>query len=216
MSTKAFLGMILLALVAGGVLGGVFVGGIALGEQRGRNEAQASAQEQASQQFEQLRQRFQSQFSQAAQSSQSTQSGTQAQGQQIPQGTVQGQRQQTVQGTPQPGGQFFAGQGQSPFGALRGGQVGTVEKVEGNKLTLNTASGVVEVALSPDTTVSKTATGTLSDIQPGLQVTVTGQRDESGVLKASTVVIVPEGVTGVGFTLPVPGGQGGLRTPSPR
>jgi hypothetical protein len=187
MSGKAFLGMLLAVVILGGALGGTYVGGYTLGERNGKSEAEAaakasaaSASTQASQQLQQLREQFQSQFSQGGQF-------------------------QQLQGTPQPGAQGRQG----AAGILGGGQVGTIEKIESGKLTLNTARGALEAVLSQSTTVEMTTTGTVSDLKTGMQVAVVGQQDASGVVQARSVTIIPAG-TG---TLIGGGFGGGTRQP---
>lgn len=89
---------------------------------------------------------------------------------------------------------------------LRGGLTGTVESVNGNTLTVNTAQGPLTATLSGTTTITKTSTGTPADLVAGVDVVVTGQRGADGSVQATTVTIVPAGFTGGlgGF-----GGRGG-------
>ena len=47
-------------------------------------------------------------------------------------------------------------------------------------MTLSTAMDVTTVNLSASTQVEKSATASVADLQPGMQVTVTGQRDSNG------------------------------------
>ena len=90
------------------------------------------------------------------------------------------------EGMPQPGTQSSGGF----FG--RGGTMGTVEKIEGNVLTLNTMQGTtVQVLISDSTTVQKMAEGSLDDISSGDNVTVSGERNEDGSIDATNIFITP-------------------------
>jgi hypothetical protein len=92
------------------------------------------------------------------------------------------------------GGGFFSGA--APFGgaqAGRGAVVGQVQSVGSDTLVIKTAQGQVTVHLSNNTAVSKMAQGSLSDLQPGVTVTVRGQRNSSGDVTASQIQIVGQG-----------------------
>ena len=92
----------------------------------------------------------------------------------------------TQQGTPQPGFEW-------PGGLLgRGGTVGTVEKVEGNIITLNTTEGVVRVLIVDDTSIQKMGEGTLADILTGERITVSGEQADDGAIEATNVFVMPE------------------------
>ncbi|MSQ40056.1 MAG: hypothetical protein EXR55_00010 [Dehalococcoidia bacterium] len=86
--------------------------------------------------------------------------------------------------------------GQGGFGGFagRGGLTGTVDKVEGNTVTITTAQGPLQATLSADTTIQKTTVGTVADLTPGLRVTVVSQRGTDGAVTARFIVITPEGV----------------------
>ena len=80
------------------------------------------------------------------------------------------------------------------FGGFMGrqGTVGTVEQVEGNVLTLNTMMGTtVRVLIADDTLIQKTGEGTLDDISPGSQVTVSGEAEDDGSINATSIFITP-------------------------
>jgi hypothetical protein len=70
---------------------------------------------------------------------------------------------------------------------------GTIEKVEGATATINTAQGLVQVALGAGTVVQRPTRGTVADLQAGVRVTVFGQRSEDGTVVARTVLLVTEG-----------------------
>ena len=104
------------------------------------------------------------------------------------------------------------------FGGARGGLgpgmagggvlIGTVESVEGDKVTVNTAQGPLEVTVGSETAIQRPeiVTLTLDDLSEGLQVQVAGQPNEAGVMEATSIFVVPE--EGGGF-----GGFGGGRGP---
>ncbi|HWK30239.1 MAG TPA: hypothetical protein VNS09_26965 [Solirubrobacter sp.] len=97
-------------------------------------------------------------------------------------------------GGPQGGGFLRAicdgGQDQQGQGARTrfGGQTGEVTKVDGSTLTINGPMGETTVKLGSDTTVTKSASGAVSDIKPGDSVLVAGARDGAA---ARSVTILP-------------------------
>ena len=88
------------------------------------------------------------------------------------------------------------------------GIVGTIKKVEGNVLTVNTQRGPLAATIGTDSTIQKLAEGTLADLQTGAGVTVIGQPGEDGTVEAVSIIITPEGT--LGFPT---GGLGGFGTP---
>lgn len=89
--------------------------------------------------------------------------------------------------------------GQNP-GLGGGGTIGQVKTVDGATLTLSTAQDVTTVTLSEATQVEETVTGDIADLQPGMQVMVSGQRDADGNLTASQIRIIDSSLSG--FTPP--------------
>jgi len=88
------------------------------------------------------------------------------------------------------GGAFGGGAGGAGFGG-RGG-AGTVSNLTASGFTLTTPGGTTtKVTFGSGMTVRKTVDGATSDLQDNLTVTVSGQRDASGNLTASTVTIIP-------------------------
>jgi hypothetical protein len=79
-----------------------------------------------------------------------------------------------------PGAGFFGG----------GGTTGQVKAIEGNVLTLSTAQDVATVNLSDATQIEKTASGDLSDLQPGTRVIVIGETGSDGSINASRIQIL--------------------------
>jgi hypothetical protein len=99
-----------------------------------------------------------------------------------------------VNGTPEPG--FGLGGTPQPGGArggFGGGATGSVKSINGNTLQISTAQDVTTVNLDDSTRIEKSAPATTSDLQVGLRVTVTGQRDANGVITASQILIISTG-----------------------
>lgn len=90
----------------------------------------------------------------------------------------------------------FAGR----FGGGSGGLTGTVEAVEGDKITVNTTQGPLEVTIGPETVIQRTevVTMTLNEVVEGLRIRVGGERNDAGVLEAASIFVVPEGDGGFG------------------
>jgi len=137
MGSKAFLLLLISALILGGGLGGAFVGGIALGKSQAQEQQPAS----------------------------NNSSGK----------ALGGLGNNFIRGTPGLG-----------FSALNGA-FGTVEKVEGNTLTITTSQGPVTVNLTEDTSIRVTSQAAPEDLKPGMQVAVVGDRKEDGSLNARTI-----------------------------
>lgn len=74
-------------------------------------------------------------------------------------------------------------------GARRGGTAGELVQLGSSSLVLNTQAGDVTVDFTSSTPVTKTHTGTLADVATGMCITATGQKDATGALTASTVVL---------------------------
>jgi hypothetical protein len=100
----------------------------------------------------------------------------------------------------QSGGQQGGGQGQS---AAAGGAAGTIEKVEGNVLTIRTQQGTVTVNFTTDTDVRQSVPAQAADLKVGEFVTAIGARGGDGAIQARTLTIGPATAGGQG------GGQGG-------
>jgi Domain of unknown function (DUF5666) len=103
-------------------------------------------------------------------------------------------------GTGGTGGAGGGGGGGAGFGG--GAVFGTVKSISGNTLQISTPQNVTTVNLSVATTVMKTITGTVSDIQVGDTITVRGMPDSSGNVAADSIQVLPAG-TSLG------GGRGG-------
>jgi hypothetical protein len=93
----------------------------------------------------------------------------------------------------------FAGGGGAGFAGGRG-NAGTITNLTSTGFTLHSANGTdTKVTFASSATVRKTVTGALTDLQNNVTVTVTGTRDSSGNLVATTITLVP-------LASPSPGG----------
>ena len=83
--------------------------------------------------------------------------------------------------------------------------------MEGDKVTLNTQQGPLEVTISSDTVIQRTevVTLSLSDLTEGSQIAVTGERGENGVVAALTIFLLPEGSSGLDGPVGTSGFSGG-------
>ena len=202
MSAKAFVSLLVGVLVLGGLVGASFVGGMVLGKNSGAEAADnvvaapapqppsAAAQSPAQvdgQGLSQLRQRIQS---------------GEASQEEIAQLREQ-LRAQFGAGGDGPGGGTGGGFGGGGFGGS-GALTGTLESVDGNVVTLNTAQGPLQVTVTEDTTIQKTVQVTVADLALGERLTVGGARGEDGAVEATTIFVLPEGQEGLR-----PGGFGG-------
>jgi hypothetical protein len=86
-----------------------------------------------------------------------------------------------------PGNPNAAGQG-----GLGRGASGTVESLEGDTLTLSTAQDQTTVLLTDQTVINRFVAVERGDLQPGAQVTVLGERDDSGRITATTIQILSD------------------------
>ena len=94
--------------------------------------------------------------------------------------------------------------GQQDFGGGRGritgrgGLTGTIERVDGDSVTVNTVQGVLRVTIGSDTTVQTTVELLPEELEEGSRVAINSARDGDGVLQATTIVLIPEGTDGFG------------------
>ena len=205
--TKTFLVSLIVVLVLGVSWGGAFAGGVALGKSqsddnnfagssaplpfspRQRPSAPDSQQptDQARPQFgsgqpsqqdlAQLRQRLQSgeiNPEDLAQLRQRFQSG------EVNPEDRDGLRQQ------------FSGQFGQGF-PRRGGVTGTIERVEGNMVTVETAQGPQTVIIGEDTVIQKSVAGTLEDLKEGVRIAAIGQLEDDPDAGARLIILTPEG-----------------------
>jgi hypothetical protein len=88
--------------------------------------------------------------------------------------------------------------GTGGFGGLSSSAAatGTVTEVTGSTLYVTNASGsLVEVKLSPSTTVTRNAKSVLSALQPGDTVVVQGTKQKNGMVTAASVTATAQGVS---------------------
>lgn len=85
-----------------------------------------------------------------------------------------------------------AGGGRRGFG---GGVTlsGTIESIEDRLVTITTADGPSQVAVSDETGIQKLEAAAKADLVEGARVRVLGSPNEEGVLQASLVILTPEG-----------------------
>jgi Domain of unknown function (DUF5666) len=102
---------------------------------------------------------------------------------------IQGQPPTVI--TPRTGGSTTRPNGSFPGGGT-GGQmtIGTINSINGNSFTVTTAAqGQVTVNIGTNTTIQKTVSGTVSDLQTGVSITAIGQTDANGDVNATSISI---------------------------
>ena len=85
--------------------------------------------------------------------------------------------------------------GNFPAGGFGRGATGQIKSIDGNTITLTEGQTEVKVTLSDTTRIEKSTAASTADLQAGLQVTITGQRDSSGNITASQVLILGAAAT---------------------
>jgi hypothetical protein len=85
-------------------------------------------------------------------------------------------------------GTFQPGMGGGMMGGV-GGTMGTVDEIEGDVITLETPTGVVLVYITDGTTIQKMTEGSLDDILPGDNITVSGEEEDDGSIEATNIFI---------------------------
>ncbi len=202
MKNNVFIVLVIALLVWGGTVGAAFAGGMTVGKSRAEASpsapvilAQPTATPTAAPTQAPLGPAGQGQFNQLRQQLLDGQDqGTPLTQEQLDQLRQQFQNRQGQGGQGGAGAQGGALGGQAFAG--RGGLQGTVEKIEGNTLTINTPQGSLQAKITATTQIEAVTTGKVSDIAVGTRITVTGQRAADGTTEAATVLIVPEGFTG--------------------
>ena len=103
----------------------------------------------------------------------------------------------------QPGqGQFPEGGQAAPGGFRGGGTIGKIKTIEGNVMTISTANNVTTVNLTDTTQIEKTTSGTNADLQPGVQVMISGETGSNGVVTAVRIQIINNLPSGMAYPPP--------------
>lgn len=104
--------------------------------------------------------------------------------------------QQQTEQTSQPSNPQFSPDAGSQL--FNGGSnlIGTVEKIDGDTLTISTSGGSILAMVGGEATIQMFAEVMLTDLELGTRVTVNGERGEDGLLVASSIVVIPEGEDG--------------------
>src|SRR5207244_280275 len=106
-------------------------------------------------------------------------------------GNFAGQGLAALCATPNPSA---SGAGQARGAGARAA-TGTISFLSSGSLTIHNAAcnTDVKVTFDPTVVVRKTVTGGVSDLQENQNVTVTGQRQADGSIKATSITLVPAG-----------------------
>jgi Domain of unknown function (DUF5666) len=98
------------------------------------------------------------------------------------------------------GDQFPGTQGTPGAGMVVGGRGGfsadTIQAIDGNTITLSTADGTVKVITSDTTYIQKYMAATVSDLEVGESVIVSGTENDDGSITARSIRVM----TGLGFS----------------
>ncbi len=193
MGTKAFIVLILAAMLFGGALAGAFIGGTFVGEGRAETMPEdgdflMTGRSIDTGEVEELRRALGT--------------GVKPGDQDVEQMRAQ------IRGMSAQAGPEGAG--------LGAGIAGSITAVDGSKLTVDTPDGPVTVTLGDDTTLHQVAEIGPADLEAGSFVTVVGSRGDNGDVEAHTITVIPEGVDfqlpglggGMGGAITIPGSQG--------
>ena len=120
----------------------------------------------------------------------------------IPHGSTGPQGANAQAGSFSRGGTFMLRGGNQANGGFL---TGTVAKADANSITVNTRDGSSHVVLlTPDTTYSKSAAGSASDVTVGSDVIVSGTTNSDGSVSANLVQLRPAGANGPMIPAPAP------------
>ena len=81
---------------------------------------------------------------------------------------------------------FWAGGG-GGIGGRRGNNMGRIESIEGNVITVGTQQEQLMVKVTDATKHLKLVEGTLGDLQVGVNIIVGGERDANGIVSAANI-----------------------------
>ena len=83
---------------------------------------------------------------------------------------------------------FWAGDGGGGgIGGRRGNNMGRIESIEGNVITVGTQQEQLMVKVTDATKYLKLVEGTLGDLQVGVNIIVGGERDANGIVSAANI-----------------------------
>lgn len=108
----------------------------------------------------------------------------------------QSSQQVSQQPTGQPSSSQFSPDAESRL--LDGGSslIGTVEKIDGDTLTISTSEGSMLAMVGGEAIIQMFAEVASADLELGTRVTVNGERGEDGLIVATSIVVIPEGEGG--------------------
>ena len=77
-------------------------------------------------------------------------------------------------------------------GGLQGlmGLTGKVDSITPDSITMTTRMGSQKIEITTDIKVNKSASGSISDIDQGMEILVQGERDEEGRIQAESIQII--------------------------
>ena len=79
------------------------------------------------------------------------------------------------------------GGGGGGIGGRRGNNMGRIESIEGNVITVSTQQEQLMVKVTDATKYLKLVEGTLGDLQVGVNIIVGGERDANGIVNAANI-----------------------------
>ena len=79
------------------------------------------------------------------------------------------------------------GGGGGGIGGRRGNNMGRIESIEGNVITVSTQQEQLIVKVTDATKYLKLVEGTLGDLQVGVNIIVGGERDANGIVNAANI-----------------------------
>lgn len=81
----------------------------------------------------------------------------------------------------------FGAGGGGGIGGRRGNNMGRIESIEGNVITVGTQQEQLMVKVTDATKYLKLVEGTLGDLQVGVNIIVGGERDANGMVNAANI-----------------------------
>ncbi|MDO8637362.1 MAG: hypothetical protein Q7R34_14220 [Dehalococcoidia bacterium] len=73
-----------------------------------------------------------------------------------------------------------------------GGITGTIEKIEGDIITVSSTQGSVQVTVGQTTIIQKSSIVPLKELLPGQRLTIVGQRADDGTTRARSITLISE------------------------